>query len=92
MKIKKKPTLKYAQVYSYYSRIPARELKVIKLMCICSWRIEAKGGLKSRNYSNRLGTIAEAFSASELFPFKPVDATENPIRIVTRLDDSMEDF
>lgn len=75
-----------------YSQTPVRELKVIKLMCICSWRIEAKGGLKSGNYSNRLGTIAEAFSTSELFPFKPVDAKENPIQIVARLNHRMEEF
>jgi len=91
-KTKKNPTLKYAQVYTYSSQIPARELKVIKLMCICSCRIEAKGGLKRRNYGNRLGTIAEAFSAGELFPFQPVDATENLIQIVTRLNHSMEEF
>lgn len=88
----KNTPLKHAQVYTYYSQIPLRELKVIKLMCICSWRIEAKGGLKSRNYSNRLGTIAEAFGISELFPFKPVDTPENPIQNVTRLNLSTGQF
>lgn len=88
----KNPPLEHAQVYTYYSQLPLRELKVIKLMCICSWRIEAKGGLKSRNYSNSLGTIAEAFGISELFPFKPVDTPENPIQIVTRLNPSTGQF
>lgn len=36
--------------------------------------------------------MAEALSTSELFPFRPVDAKDNPIPVVTGSSHRMQEF